>query len=100
MAAEYYITLPTDETYVFFEVGCWYKSFNGITAEFSGDIESNSGWWGRTFAKDFFRLVTPSQWEKITSGTEELDKKLQEELDNYEPCTGTFTVKFKNGKYV
>ena len=100
MAAVYYITLPTDETYTFFEVGCWYKSFNGITAKFSGNIESSSGWWSGTFAKDFFRLVTPSQWEKITSGTEELDRKLQEELDAYEPLTFPIKVKFKDGRYV
>lgn len=84
MAAEYYITSPTEETYTFFKVGSWYESYNGIVAKFSGDIEHNSGWWSGTFAKDFYRMVTPNQWEEITEGVGELEEKLQRELLTYE----------------
>ena len=76
--ATYYFTVPTKETYSFFKVGEWYKGLNGdkgIFAKFSGDIERNSGWWGSEFCKDFFRLVTPSNWELIT------DKEQIKELE-------------------
>lgn len=94
----YYYTLPTKETYSFFEEGCWYKSFDGITAKFTG-IDGNNGWWGTTFAKEYFRMITPSQWEKIESGVDELEAKLRKELEEYEPLT--FPIKFRaDGSFI
>lgn len=90
--ATYYYTLPTKETYSFFEEGCWYRSFNGIIAKFTG-VDGNDGWWDSTFVKGYFRMVTPSQWEKVLEGVEELEVKLSAELLDWEPVT--FPITFK-----
>jgi hypothetical protein len=77
----YTYSLPTQETLNYFELNCWYEGKDtekGIIAKYSGNPECNSGWWSGIFAKDFFRLITPSKFDKITckERIEKLEQKL------------------------
>ena len=64
--ATYYFNTPTKSTYKYFKKGYWYKSkLQGIMAKFSGNPESNDGFWGSEFYTGFFRMITPSEWELV-----------------------------------
>ena len=65
MAAKYTFNVPTEETYKYFKIGQWYKSkLQGIVAKFSGDPENNEGYWGSFHSMNFFRMITPEEWEE------------------------------------
>ena len=67
MSATYYFDVPTAETYTYFQKGTWYKSNKqDIIALCTGNPESNDGYWGYTFAKKFFRLITPEEWQPLS----------------------------------
>jgi hypothetical protein len=62
---KYTFNIATEATYNYFKVGQWYKSKRqGIIAKFSGDPYGNEGWWGDTYCKNFFIMVTPEEWEE------------------------------------
>lgn len=83
MSATYYLTLSTEKTKSFFKKDSWYRGVNGdsgIIAKFSGDVESNFGWWGSsnlnicnawvysaTPMSNTVRMVSPENWKEITS---------------------------------
>ena len=68
MSATFYFTIPTEETYDYFQVGAWYKSLKqNIIAKFSGSPEKNEGYWGSgNFPDPNVRMITPDEWVMIT----------------------------------
>lgn len=84
--AEYFINRPTDESHNHFKEGSWYAGKDtekGIIAKVENGVENNHGWWGGTFAKNYFNLITPDKWEEVTDPREikRLENKLKRELE-------------------
>lgn len=83
--ATFTFTVPTEQTKTFFKKDTWYKGSNGdkgIITKFSGNHESNHGWWSGLFVKNYFRLISPEFWTEVTDHheIEQLNQKLEIEL--------------------
>ncbi len=81
ITTKYCCNLPTKKSKKHFKIGSWYKSNKqNITALYSGNPERNDGFWGMYFIQDFFRMVTPDEWQMVQEPIELIKKSNENKL--------------------